>query len=790
MAIKYKSRWVNVDEVECSLELDVPGYVGDIINLNNDPVYESPFNISLANSGLPFPEIGICCSTATFNAVGDNTLNLFELAEKQDREVKAYYKQNGELFWAGYCIPDSINWDYDSSPYRYTINFTDGLNLLDKLPYTVVNLNPPAGANIRCPLNWFRGALNYSENLGISLPIEWCMTSLKNQKWLSEDVFAGSVMWGEDERSFIYYNENPNIKRKRSCKYVLENMLIAFGARLFQNKGVWHIERIKDILTGNYTKFKIPASFVGIPVVETIVVDTNKALGESGYPTQGVGTITVKKGLRSVVAKYEHNQSENVWPNGNMYMELFGNLIYWGIRPDAPGVYIERKDTITERGENSLQITYPPTGFPVAPPSGISLISDSKYTVPIDAHTLYKRFKWGFVFSPVSGFAVDDNGIIKWDDTPLKARVSFRIPKSGGGVKSYVLNEFGFWSPRLTGGKLTKYYEFISPDGAPTFTWQAKFYGTPISGDTIEWTFWNPVSSGPVNYLVTKSDEENLSQTLTNFMEAVKLIIPDFTYTVNIYIDPDYSPAYIVNASGNGYHRPSIILVKNTDATSLDGSISFKVDQMKMGDVAQVSFQNKSLNESWILFPDPGSLEGTLPSLTSELSIELWVSENQKIIYQDVKVELDDNYDVYESTINGSMNTASEEITTEISSQFTGVIPSNFQTTFTRSNEQWKYTDGISSGSLTKILAENMLRMNSRSAIMIQDQSFYCQNGAFDFGQIYTIPSFEGKKFLPLSTEYNTQSGVATITAREIYEDDASFLDTIHYGNNEYSTSN
>src|SRR5690606_14825557 len=209
--------------------------------------------------------------------------------------------------------------------------------------------------------------------------------------------------------------------------------------------------------------------------------------------------------------------------------------------------------------------------------------------------------------------------------------------------------------------------------------------------------------------------------------------------------------------------------------------ISFTVDQMKLNDVARVQIQSKT-NEGKILIPDCGSLEQAVDTGVGRLYIQLHVKDGQDVVFDDVYCNVNDNSDVYSAEIlTSNGNTAVEKRELNISSSFNGFFNSNYMTAWTRSSDEYRFDNGIDDGSLTRLHAIDTIRTRSKAAKMFTG-SINTRIGGWKFGEVYTIPTLDGKKFLSLGATWKCEDCEVQLTAIEAFYDTELMLNVKHYG--------
>lgn len=111
-------------------------------------------------------------------------------------------------------------------------------------------------------------------------------------------------------------------------------------------------------------------------------------------------------------------------------------------KPRSPEVTF---DSLT----NEYKFNYTGFSFDIAGSQTITTVSQSTFThvgfLPIDTDILYSTINLGFKFAIMSGYVLNENGIIDWNNTPNQIRVTYRR-----GTTTFYLNENGFWTENIT----------------------------------------------------------------------------------------------------------------------------------------------------------------------------------------------------------------------------------------------------------------------------------------------------------------------------------------------------
>lgn len=425
--VKYRCNYRNHFNDLCRVDISFKGYEGDTINLRS--AEDNGCIIERECSEDPYDPIVVTKARSTFIQEEHNPINIQELQEAEDRHFVLSFYVEGVLHFQGFVVPDGIQQIFQSAPYDVVINATDGLKLLSGIPY--VHNNLPGGRN---PMNYFRQILFH--NLGLTLPIKWVNT-LTNDAWPEEDVFTGSLRWSARGEGFSDYAGTV-----KDGLFILENMLKSMQCRIFQDGGYWVIWRINDVVSGQFTYKSISGDLDAMNVVDSSV-DINRTVGgvRDGFDYSFIeedAYVTSKKALRTVKVVYEHEQRENILPNGSMDIvnSLFNAPLYWGITSlSGNKALVQSVPSLSADRGHAVQVDNSWPG------SSINLFGMIPNQLPIDSDILYRSFNFSFTFSLESGVFVDPDGFIVWESTHIPLLIAIDT-----GEKTYYLNKFGFWT--------------------------------------------------------------------------------------------------------------------------------------------------------------------------------------------------------------------------------------------------------------------------------------------------------------------------------------------------------
>lgn len=768
--IKYRIPYYDNKNNGWRIELSNLSYSGDIINLNTT----QGNGCTIKYTGTDDPTETVIYSTASFTILKHNLalVDVKEFKDAGDKDWSVDVYKNNSLFWTGYLVPDGIQEYYQALPYDIELTATDGLKLLQGTRYLTNNWELPVGVSNRSFISHIRDILFMNSQLGKPLPIRW-VGYLKNYyaSAIQGDAFT-DMTYSPAGEGYTDYNGNPY-----SSYFILTNYLLALNSRIYQCGGKWRIERIPDVSTGTYQWTEINTVYdpVLVPTLTTGIETRLQNIGTDFLVDNGAYTLNLP-GLKKVTATYAENKSENSLPNGTFDSGVLSPLLWY---PTTTDVILQQVDSINARAGSSLDVLFPSGSMSGPGTQDIALRTDVggfENKLPIDTQTMYKRMSIGFTLMPQNGFPFDPTtGLIQWDLSPFKFRIE--CTSVGSTQRVYTLNENGFWIKRPTGSSWEIYAlnHFVS---GSVITTGGSFQGNPIIGDNMVFQFnTNPEVTVPVTQATSNDKVAYLTYAGQYIVDNSAGVITSFNVT------PAGVGQYVLNLIGpytSGAPTSLWKLTVNLSNTNRDGSITLLPEASKIGDVLQVNF-DKFQGIKLPDFTDDPTYQ------YSQLNWFFYVNRGQRYTLDDVYIQLDDNSEVYDYEYPDNKFTGTEDYTLRISSSTNGFYTTNVMSSYDKSFIQSKYIDSTSYvGTLTDLFARTVVKMRSKSLEMFEGKLL---GDNFEFGTIFTIPGFEGKKMLPLSASYNTENCEIDITCVEINVGDDSFVRSF-YGSNDKPLSN
>lgn len=783
MAVKYTIPYRSIDDTPWRVDILLDSWTDPAITVRGSA--DSACTIEY-DGGVDDPfDNAVVTSKAAIQLINQGEVDMDELQYAGDRDFVVEVYRDNVLKWKGYLITDNIQQPLLSAPNVVQLSAIDGLNMLENIPYTHNNLQTEGqGIAVRSPLNYLRQCLFASSNLGLMLPIRWHV-GLENVV-TEDDAIAGMMTWSPYGDGFIV-GQSSGGTIYQNCRYIVEGLVKAFGCRLFQADGAWHVMRTNDIIGGSFTYNECDAT-LDAPTITQHSVDIARTVSGRG---QGAdyefiredGLLTVKPALGLVDIEYDSDRRENILPNGGLDVWSLGVPLYWGFTDnpdDAP--FYEQFESLTGQPGQAVQMTN----------DGVAT-ADAEFTygggLPVDANLLFKRMTFGFTIMPTQyGFPYDENEIIDWSNNPLKVSVMYTLPIDGG-VREYYLNEFGYW--QFEGRGLGLGVLFVNmdvqfnpplPPVPASYNHHAIYEGTPNVGDVLVIT----IRGVDYSFTVGAPEEGNLELALDGLLAALPSSIAGWT------ID---NKAVIMDSATRGSvrFRYAINVDAATGRTYKSGATQeyqyiFPKPEMdkpvEINSIISYVFRGSAGNNE-ILIPDPGLLDGQQDSAVGKLYVRFYLKPGQRYVLDEIWVRTEDNNDVYRVNSPVTGNSTSQRITMGISSSFSGFMVSNMMRGYSTSNEDFLWSDGSVTASLTEHYARAVMRWRYKPS-RIFNGTLNTRTKDWSFFEVYSLL---GSNFLPLNAKYNTEKCEVWTVAME-GRDDGVITDVKHYASNNMPLSN
>jgi hypothetical protein len=228
-------------------------YVGSSIEFIGQPV---PITINY-DSDEDFKFSPIRASSCDINMVFDENLSFEEIWTADEREFKVELTIEGILEWTGYIIPNGFQYSFTGGKYYATATASDGLGTLADYAFRDSTTNKPYGNSDLTYNDGFKFpfsliATEILRKLDLDLDLWNCVNSyeqsmVKTGNTRDADPLSAAYV---DVRTYV--NESDQKDRpywaqkgeEWNCRDVMENLLNIFGAKLYQEGGVWRIKSV------------------------------------------------------------------------------------------------------------------------------------------------------------------------------------------------------------------------------------------------------------------------------------------------------------------------------------------------------------------------------------------------------------------------------------------------------------------------------------------------------------------------------------------------------------------
>ncbi len=231
-----------------------------------------------------------------------NGIDFEEFWTADERKFKVEHYIDSEIDWVGYVIPNGFGYELKGGVYYASIQASDGLSTLSSLNFLDDTTGDPYGTQDLTFNNGFEFpfvliATEILRKLDLDLNLWTCVnlyerTMTKTGDTRDADPLATSYV---NVKTYINQNDKEDVPYWRdqgevlNCREVLENLLLMFGAKIYQSKGTWRIKTIdSDVSYGTgstqlyWRKYNTLCAYLGREIINddvTIPCATiNKAL--------------------------------------------------------------------------------------------------------------------------------------------------------------------------------------------------------------------------------------------------------------------------------------------------------------------------------------------------------------------------------------------------------------------------------------------------------------------------------------------------------------------------------
>ena len=286
---RYRHGFRDADNVRCVALIYQRDYTGPVENLIGQPgAVAIDWPGSATDHVFSSLLLGSECQLALYITYVSQLLPLYSGDERLHR---VEYSRAGKLFWKGYLLPEQYDVAFKTPPATFNLSATDGLGTLSTTPFV-----GPAGELLRGDWTVLAIVLHCLGKLDLDLPLHvlW--------KLYPEGGTLGTPAIEQAKLDVSQYQDEKG--KAWNCGKVLTEILSSFQARLFQQEGIWRLERLADLSLEALTyAVYSPAGVRGTDVARSLLrtiehPSHNRLRFVTGNQRQGlrpaVSTVTVK----------------------------------------------------------------------------------------------------------------------------------------------------------------------------------------------------------------------------------------------------------------------------------------------------------------------------------------------------------------------------------------------------------------------------------------------------------------------------------------------------------------
>jgi hypothetical protein len=324
---KYQITYATKADKDVVVKIWQDTYTGSLIslqgidvNLQYIPQSDDPFEPIFAS------EMGISVDFT------DNTSDMIDFTNINDRYLYVEMFVNGIVEWVGYIINDNVSISYSTGRKIVSFNATDGLGMLK---------------DIRFPISEFPYWLGCNETQSLTFILWACFKALGFPTTRNFITMCSYFAAGMDTRAAYSYADpfrqtylpyRTFIDSDGNFTYCLEiisNIARSFGCRVFQAKGKWWIVAINEFASANayYTEYNTVASSVNNG--DGNIINTSSTIQPFNGNTSNLYFINnsqvklLKKGFNKVISEGNVEIAPNYIANANLKDLTGGVANFW-----------------------------------------------------------------------------------------------------------------------------------------------------------------------------------------------------------------------------------------------------------------------------------------------------------------------------------------------------------------------------------------------------------------------------------------------------------------------------
>lgn len=289
-------------------------YVGDIISLQGIDV-----NLQyIPNSDDPYEPI-LASQLAISIDFTDNTANIIDFSNIDDRNLYIEMYINNIVEWVGFLINDNVQISYSTGRKVASFNATDGLGMLKDIPFVphIGNSGVNDINNLLTILRLCFNSINFKDDrhtVTMCSYYAFGMPDRGDETW--RDPFVLTFM---NYRNFL-----KNEYEYTNCLDVISNIAKSFGCRVFQAQGKWWIVAINEFadVDAYYTEYDKLGFRIdngdGNQINTSSIIEFYCDNTSNLYFINNSQIKLLLKGYYKITAQGNIDTAENYLPNGNL----------------------------------------------------------------------------------------------------------------------------------------------------------------------------------------------------------------------------------------------------------------------------------------------------------------------------------------------------------------------------------------------------------------------------------------------------------------------------------------
>ena len=284
----------------------------------------NPFSVSYdAEDDFKFTPIRPSLGSINMIFGGDDGIDFEEFWTSDEKRFKVEVRTvTGGLDFAGFVIPNGFSYELKGGLYHASLEVSDGLGLLEAYPFMDDNLTPYGNQDLEYnngfEFPYILIIVEILRKLDLNLDVWTCINSYEsNMVSFGNEREADALSQAfVNVKTFINDSENRNTPYWHSsndvwnCYEVLKNVLQTFGAKIYQENGVFKVVSIDlDAVTGDYefpyTKYNSIGTFLDRS--ENYFKNTHIACSsDDSLMLEDNHTVSMNEAYRSFRMNYEY----------------------------------------------------------------------------------------------------------------------------------------------------------------------------------------------------------------------------------------------------------------------------------------------------------------------------------------------------------------------------------------------------------------------------------------------------------------------------------------------------